>query len=103
MPDPRYIPTPAPRPSLFDAQADDDPEQDARDATAAELAEVKAAITVSADDVGRLRRQDVYRVLEWTGPELRPAVANYVREHRPDLSAEVGAALLELEENPNGD
>lgn len=99
MPDPRYVPTPAPRPdpSLFDAQAEPEAEAaDRGDDQRAALAEIKAAITVSADDVGRLRRQDVYRVLEWSG-DLRAAVANYVREHRPDLHAEVGAALLELE------
>lgn len=59
--------------------------------------DVLDALAVVVADVGDLHRRQLRTLFEWTGPDLRPAVANYVREHRPDLSAEVGAALLELE------
>lgn len=54
------------------------------------------AIHVSADRVEELRRCDVFRVLEWSAPENRPAVAEYIRGHRPDLAAEVLSVLTEL-------
>lgn len=68
--------------------------------TNADAAEAAEAVLIVAADVGQLERRHLGILFEWTPPELRPAVANYVREHRPDLSAEVGAALLELETQP---
>lgn len=54
------------------------------------------AVLVAADDVSRLRRCDVFRVLEWTPVRERVEVAAYLCRSRPDLVDEVTAVLIEL-------
>lgn len=53
------------------------------------------AVKVAADDVGSLRRIDVFRVLDWTPPAHRQAVADYLIRERPDLAGEVAEALAD--------
>lgn len=56
------------------------------------------AIKVSADDVTKLRRMDVFRVLDWTPPEHRQAVADHINDNREDLKKEVEEVIVALSE-----
>ncbi len=58
--------------------------------------DVAIAIKVAADDVTKLRRADVFRVLDWTPAENRQVVAEYIKKERPDLAGEVFDVLDEL-------
>lgn len=51
-------------------------------------------ISVAADDISRLRKPDVYRVMELACS--KSGIAKYIKRHRPDLESEVDEALLEL-------
>lgn len=67
----------------------------------AELASRSAAsiVDVAADDIARLRKSDVFRVLEEAKESDELAyVADYVKLRRPELAAEVGRCLTELEQ-----
>lgn len=53
-------------------------------------------IQIAADDITRLRRTDVFRVLEGcTEGELRKT-AHFSRVNRPDLADEVDSSLRDL-------
>jgi hypothetical protein len=51
-------------------------------------------IKVAADSIGELRKVDVMRVLESNSMRKRP-LANYIYQHRPDLSQEVREVMEE--------
>lgn len=53
-------------------------------------------ITIAADDVSRLRKCDVYRVLDECPTEHRERLAGWIKRSRPGLRAEVDACLLEV-------
>lgn len=54
-------------------------------------------LTIAADSLDRLRRVDVFRLLDAArGAENRQAMADYIRGGRPDLGAEVADCLAEL-------
>ena len=57
------------------------------------------AIMVSADDVSKLRRPDVFRVLDgWPGnADSRVTFADWIVTNRPDLSEEVAECLADPE------
>ncbi|CAB4191860.1 hypothetical protein UFOVP1229_176 [uncultured Caudovirales phage] len=51
---------------------------------------------IAADDIGKLRKQDVYRLMEnATGPR-RAKMADYIRQNRPELAGEVQDSLDDL-------
>jgi len=52
------------------------------------------AITIAADSIRTLRKQDVYRVLDWH-PQL-DGLAQWIKEQRPDLAEEVDTVAREL-------
>lgn len=54
-------------------------------------------IKLAADDVGRLRRSDVYRVLEACFTDnLLSTATKQLRAARPDLIDEINACVAEL-------
>jgi len=62
----------------------------------AEVDDLELYIKCAADSIGELRRTDVFRVLvESNRAELRPALAAFIKLHRPDLAREVDAVLTE--------
>jgi hypothetical protein len=52
------------------------------------------AIKIAADSIQALRKQDVYRVLDWY-PHL-DGLAQWIKEQRPDLADEVDTVVNEL-------
>jgi hypothetical protein len=48
--------------------------------------DVLDALAVVVADVSELRPRHLGTLFEWTPADLRPAVAAYVREARPDLA-----------------
>ena len=52
------------------------------------------AVKIAADSIQTLRKQDVYRVLDWY-PQL-DGLAQWIKEQRPDLADEVDAVVKEL-------
>lgn len=54
-------------------------------------------VKISAEDITKLRKQDVYRVLEWAQKEHRQQMADYITKNRPELSEEVADVMEELE------
>ena len=52
-------------------------------------------IKIAADDITKLRRVDVFRVLD-TYKGAAPQIAKYILDNRPDLKAEVLGVLEEL-------
>ena len=60
-------------------------------------------IKIAAEDVGSLRKTDVFRVLEWAPDEHRQAVADHITENREDLADEVADSLAELADEPEAD
>ena len=52
------------------------------------------AIKIAADSIEELRKQDVYRVLDWY-PQL-DGLAAWIKAKRPDLTEEVNAVIAEL-------
>lgn len=62
----------------------------------ADVVPVEQYIKVAADSIAELRKVDVYRVLvESNRSELRPAIAQYIKDNRPDLVREVDDVLAE--------
>lgn len=59
-----------------------------------EAADYENMVKISADSVGKLRRCDVFRVLEWSMD--RVGLAGYIIANRPDLKEEVEEVLSEL-------
>lgn len=57
---------------------------------------LKTHILVAADSLERLRKCDVYRVLEWAPAKKRAALAKYITNGRPDLTDEVREVMDEL-------
>jgi hypothetical protein len=55
-----------------------------------------AAIAIVADSVAQVRRTDVFRLLDTFEGAERTALARYLRQNRPDLSAEIEDCLDEL-------
>lgn len=53
-------------------------------------------LPVVADSIDRLRRCDVYRLLEMVAPIHRSGVVNQIEQSRPDLTDEAEACLREL-------
>jgi hypothetical protein len=53
-------------------------------------------LKIAADDIIKLRRLDVFRVLENCSPDELSRTANYITDNRPDLKAEVEDCLAEL-------
>jgi hypothetical protein len=53
-------------------------------------------IKIAADSVQRLRRCDVFRVLEWCPANERAALAEWIVSERADLSNEVAEVMVEL-------
>ncbi len=58
-----------------------------------------SAIKIAADDITKLRKPDVFRVLDWAPTEHRDSLASHIIKNRPDLKAEVDDVLSELK-NP---
>lgn len=54
-------------------------------------------IKISADSLQKLRRIDVFRVIEWAPDAKRAELARYITAGRPDLAAEVAACVAEVE------
>mgnify|MGYP001161868781 CR=1 FL=1 len=52
------------------------------------------AIKIAADSIQTLRKQDVYRVLDWY-PQL-DGLAQWIKDQRPDLVDEVDVVVKEL-------
>ena len=65
--------------------------------------DVEQAIKISADDVSKLRKPDVYRVLEWAPAENRQEVADHITENRPELADEVAESMEDLADEPVAD
>lgn len=53
-------------------------------------------IKIAADDISKLRKDDVFLVLEQNDESVRYALAGYICERRPDLENEVLECLKEL-------
>lgn len=53
------------------------------------------AVKIAADDVSKLRKADVFRVLD-TYKDNATAIGNYITENRPDLANEVDEVLSEI-------
>lgn len=53
-------------------------------------------IKIAADDISKLRKDDVFRVLEQNDHSARARLAAFICENRPDLSGEVADCLEEL-------
>ena len=64
-------------------------------------------ITVAAESIGKLRKDDVFRVLvESNRKEIQNDLAEYIKAERPDLSEEVDSVLADerqAEKKPIGD
>ena len=52
------------------------------------------AIKIAADSIAKLRKQDVYRVLDWY-PQL-DGLPQWIKAQRPDLAEEVDSVMREL-------
>lgn len=63
---------------------------------AARSSRLESFIQIVADSVAKLRRQDVYRLLDVTPREAGPALARYIIENRPDLENEVQECAVDL-------
>ena len=57
---------------------------------------VDSAIKIAADDITKLRKPDVFRVLDWAPAEHRDRLASHIITKRPDLKAEVDDVISEL-------
>lgn len=55
-------------------------------------------LNIAADSPERLRKADVFRVLEWAPPEHLAVMAEWLQGKRPDLKEEIDSALLDIEE-----
>jgi len=57
-------------------------------------------VKIAADSIGSLRKQDVFRLLEFAPQQHRSAVADHIVTHRPEFTEEVKDALNDLGEPP---
>jgi hypothetical protein len=55
-------------------------------------------ITIAADDVSKLRKQDVYRVLDNAPNDKRGYLESWIQKQRPDLSQQVNEDSQEIDE-----
>lgn len=55
-------------------------------------------ITIAADDISRLRKQDVYRVLENAPSDKRGYLENWIQKRRPDLAEQVNLDSQDIDE-----
>jgi hypothetical protein len=53
-------------------------------------------IKIAADDISKLRRVDVFRVLENCSDEELNATAEHIKTKRPDLELEVSSSLSDI-------
>lgn len=54
-------------------------------------------ITIAADDISRLRKQDVYRVIDNAPNDKRGYLENWIIKQRPDLAQEVNEASTDID------
>jgi hypothetical protein len=54
------------------------------------------AVKIAADDITKLRKTDVFRVLEQTPAAHLNKVVAYIKSKRPDLAAEVDESRADL-------
>ena len=54
-------------------------------------------ITIAADDITKLRKQDVYRVLENAPNDKRGYLENWIQKRRPDLAQQVNEDSQEID------
>lgn len=54
------------------------------------------AIKIAADNIGSLRKPDVFRVLDWAPAEHREKLANYITSNRPELADEVKDVMADV-------
>jgi DNA-binding SARP family transcriptional activator len=57
---------------------------------------LETLVTIAADSVEKLRKQDVFGVLEWAPRADRSDLASWIIEQRTDLRDEVSSSLEEL-------
>jgi hypothetical protein len=55
-------------------------------------------VKIAADSIGSLRKQDVYRLLEFAPKEHRRSVADHIGKHRPEFMDEINESLDDLGE-----
>jgi hypothetical protein len=53
-------------------------------------------IKIAADDISKLRRVDVFRVLDNCSDEELNATAEHIKTNRPDLAIEVTSSLGDI-------
>lgn len=63
---------------------------------AEKMREAETLIKIAADNVSKLRKGDVYRVLDNARDEFRGYMEEFIKTNRPDLSDEVDAAVSDL-------
>ena len=56
-------------------------------------------LKIAADDITKLRRIDVFRVLENCSPDELSNTENFITANRPELKAEVDDCLAELSQS----
>jgi len=57
-----------------------------------------AMVKIAADDISKLRRSDVYRVLSNTQPIHQRLMIKYINDNRPDLKGDVHDAMIDIEQ-----
>ena len=67
--------------------------------------QLEGFISIAADSIKTLRKEDVARVIQEAPAQFRTALADHIQKSRPDLAAEVGDVLAErageeVEERP---
>lgn len=55
-------------------------------------------ITIAADDITKLRKPDVYRVIDSAPIDAMEMLAQYIKDNRPDLADEVDEVMQEIAE-----
>ena len=58
-------------------------------------------IKIAADDISKLRRVDVFRVLDNCSDEELKATAEHIKTNRPDLSIEATSSLSDISAERN--
>jgi hypothetical protein len=53
-------------------------------------------VKIAADDISKLRKQDVHRLMENATGDRRAKMADYIRQNRPELAGEVQDSLDDL-------
>ena len=54
-------------------------------------------IKIAADDIGSLRKSDVFRLIDWAPGEHRQTLADHITKERPDLADEVAESLEDVD------